>query len=225
MSVTIGKDEASMRIAKNVAHLFNATPQTFILNLGVGIPTLVSNYISNENIFIHAENGMIGIGPLAENADGHPKLINASRQLVLETPGCAYIDSCTAFGMIRSGLVDATVLGAFQVDEQANVANWIIPNGKQLGVGGAMDLVVGAKTVVIAMMHTNNGKVKLVKSCTLPITGYGEVDVIVTELAVFFFEAGRFVLKKMAPDTTIEEIDAVTEFSYEVAEHLDPMLV
>lgn len=225
MSLMLSKDEAAVRIAKNVAHLFNSVEDTFVLNLGVGIPTQVSDYVDNENIYIHAENGMIGVGSLAKNGGGHPKLINASRQPVMETPGCVYIDSCMAFGMIRGGRVDATVLGAFQVDEQANVANWIIPNGKQLGVGGAMDLVVGAKTVVIAMMHTNKGKIKLVKSCTLPVTGYGEVDIIVTEMAVFFFEKGRFILKKIAPDVTLDEIRGATDFSYDLADQLESMLV
>ena len=190
MKGTLNKEEAEARIAKNVAYLFKDAEDTVVLNLGVGIPTRVSNYITNKNVFIHAENGMLGVGALAKEGEVHPKLINASRQPVVETSGCAYIDSCTAFGMIRGGRVDATVLGAYQVDEQANVANWIIPNGKQLGVGGAMDLIVGAKVVIIAMMHTNKDKMKLIKSCTLPVTGYGEVDIIVTEMAVFYFEEG-----------------------------------
>jgi len=224
MNISLSKEAAAIRIAKNVAHLFNDVQETFVLNLGVGIPTQVSNYVDNDNIYIHAENGMIGVGKLAKNGEGHPKLINASRQPIMETLGCAYIDSCMAFGMIRGGRVDATVLGAFEVDEKANVANWIIPNGKQLGVGGAMDLVVGANTVVIALIHTNKGKPKLIKTCTLPVTGYGEVDIIVTEMAVFFYEEGRFILKKIAPDVTVDEINAVTEFPYDVAANLETML-
>lgn len=127
--------------------------------------------------------------------------------------------------MIRGGHVDATVLGAFQVDEQANVANWTIPGGKQLGVGGAMDLVSGAETVIIAMTHTNRGRLKLVKECTLPITGRGEADLIVTELAVFRFENGGWVLKKLAPDVTREELAAVTGFRYTEAADVAAMEV
>ena len=122
--------------------------------------------------------------------------------------------------MIRGGHVDATVIGAFEVDQHANVANWIIPNGKMLGVGGAMDLVVGAKKVIIAMMHTSKGASKLLNECTLPITGYGEVDVVVTELAMIFFEGGKRILKAIAPEADIAYIRSVTEFDFEVSPDL-----
>jgi 3-oxoacid CoA-transferase B subunit len=222
--VNLSKEEISARIAKNIAALLEDVQDTFVLNLGVGIPTQVSNYVTNENIFIHAENGLIGVGPIAEGDEIHPQLINAGRQPVKETPGCAYMDSSSAFGMIRGGHVDATVLGAFEVDQDANVANWIIPGGKQLGVGGAMDLVAGANKVIIAMTHTSKGSPKLIRKCTLPITGVGEVDVVVTELAVFLFEKGKVVLKKIAPEIDVDYLRSVTELEFETDVRLETML-
>lgn len=224
--ISFPKEVASERIAKNIANLFNHKEDTTILNLGVGIPTLVSNYIDNENVYLQAENGMLGVGPIAEGDQIHPQLINAGRQPVTETIGCAFFDSTTSFGMIRGGHIDATVIGAFEVDEEGNVANWIIPNGKQLGVGGAMDLVAGAKNVVIAMRHTDkHGASKLLKKCTLPVTGYGEVDYVVTEYALFKFENKKMVLKAIAPEVTVEDIKNITEASFIVDNDLQTMLV
>lgn len=223
--IILSKEATSERIAKNIANLFNFKEDTTILNLGVGIPTMVSNYVENENIFIQAENGMLGVGPIATKEEEHPQLINAGRQPVKETKGCSYFDSTTSFGMIRGGHVDATVIGAFEVDEEGNVANWIIPNGKQLGVGGAMDLVTGAKNVIIAMRHTDkDGNSKILKKCTLPITGYAEVDVIVTEYAMFYFEDGQLVLKAIAPEVTVEEVKNITEASFIVDDNLKTLL-
>lgn len=223
--ITLSKEATSERIAKNIANLFNFKEDTTILNLGVGIPTMVSNYVENENIYIQAENGMLGVGPIATKDEEHPQLINAGRQPVKETKGCSYFDSATSFGMIRGGHVDATVIGAFEVDEEGNVANWIIPNGKQLGVGGAMDLVTGAKEVIIAMRHTDkDGNSKILKKCTLPITGYAEVDVIVTEYAMFYFEDGQLVLKAIAPEVTVEEVKGITEASFRVDDNLKTLL-
>lgn len=223
--IKISKEVATERIAKNIASLFNDKKEVTVLNLGVGIPTKVANYIENENIFIQAENGMLGVGPIATEEEAHPQLINAGRQPVKETLGCSYFDSTTSFGMIRGGHVDFTVIGAFEVDEKANVANWIIPNGKQLGVGGAMDLVTGAKHVVIAMRHTDkNGNPKILKECTLPITGFGEVDIIVTEYAMFYFKDGQLKLKGIAPEVTVEEVKSITEASFIVDEDLKTLL-
>lgn len=223
--ITLSKEATSERIAKNIANLFNFKEDTTILNLGVGIPTMVSNYVENENIYIQAENGMLGVGAIATKEEEHPQLINAGRQPVKETKGCSYFDSTTSFGMIRGGHVDATVIGAFEVDEEGNVANWIIPNGKQLGVGGAMDLVTGAKSVIIAMRHTDkDGNSKILKKCTLPITGYAEVDVIVTEYAMFYFEDGQLVLKAIAPEVTVEEVKNITEASFVVDDNLKTLL-
>lgn len=219
----LSKDVANSRIAKNIAALFSDVADITIINLGVGIPTQVAGYITNENVFVQAENGMLGVGPIAVGDEIHPELINAGRQPVKETPGCAFFDSCASFGMIRGGHIDATVLGAFEVDQHGNVANWIIPNGKMLGVGGAMDLVVGAKKVIIAMMHTSKGKSKLLKECTLPITGYGEVDIIVTELAMFFFEYGKIILKAIAPEVDGDYLRSVTEFDFVVSDELKVM--
>jgi 3-oxoacid CoA-transferase B subunit len=221
--VSLSKEAANSRIAKNIASLFSDVTDITIINLGVGIPTQVAGYITNENVFVQAENGMLGVGPIATGDEIHPELINAGRQPVKETPGCAFFDSCTSFGMIRGGHIDATVLGAFEVDQHGNVANWIIPNGKMLGVGGAMDLVVGAKKVIIAMMHTSKGKSKLLKECTLPITGYGEADVLVTELAMFFFENGSIVLKAIAPEVDVDYIRSVTEFDFVISDDLKIM--
>ena len=139
------KEEKQERIAKNVASVIDADKTMSFVNLGVGIPTLVADYIQRHDVYVMAENGMLGVGAAAPAELAHPDLINAGRQSVLETPGCSYTDSASAFGMIRGGYIDATVLGAFEVDQAADVANWIIPGGKQLGVGGAMDLVSGAK--------------------------------------------------------------------------------
>ncbi|HIU64775.1 MAG TPA: succinyl-CoA--3-ketoacid-CoA transferase [Candidatus Avacidaminococcus intestinavium] len=220
----IDKEQANIRIAKNIAALFNETNDITIINLGVGLPTTVSNYITNKKVFVQAENGMLGVGALATDEEAHPQLINAGRQAVKETPGCSFFDSATSFGMIRGGHINATVLGAFEVDEKGNVANWIIPNGKMFGVGGAMDLVVGAEKVIIAMMHTSKGKSKLLRKCTLPITGYGEVDILVTEMGMFFFENGIITLRKIAPDVNLEELRDVTEFEFLVADDLVDMI-
>ena len=151
--LNLTKDEINARIAKNIAALFNEAEDITVINLGVGMPTQVSNYITNEKVFLQAENGMLGVGPIAVGDEIDSQLINAGRQPVKMTPGCSFFDSTTSFAMIRGGHINATVLGAFEVDQDANVANWIIPNGKMFGVGGAMDLVAGAKQVIIAMTH------------------------------------------------------------------------
>lgn len=215
---TIPEQVAKERIAATIARYFDerARGDRLFINLGVGIPTMVANYVTAAGIFIQAENGMLGVGCAA--AEGHMDhdLINAGRTCVTETPGCAYFDSATSFGMIRGGHVDATVIGAFEVDQHANIANWIIPNGKQLGVGGAMDLVSGAKQVLIAMQHlSKSGRPKLVKQCTLPITGIGEADMVITEYAVFAFDKGHLVLREIAPEITVEELRTITEADFE----------
>jgi len=220
--------DAKERIAKVIADYFNqqAENRTLFINLGVGIPTLVANYINSKNIFIQAENGMLGVGPEAKGDRRDSNLINAGRTPVTETPGCSYFDSSISFGMIRGGHIDSTVIGAFEVDENGNIANWIIPNGKQLGVGGAMDLVSGARQVIVAMQHTTkNGKPKIVKKCSLPITGIGEADMIVTEYAVFVRENGKLVLEQIAPEITIDILSCITEADFKVSENLKIMSV
>jgi 3-oxoacid CoA-transferase B subunit len=213
------EQQAKERIASTIARHFDGDAEKgrLFINLGVGIPTMVANYVTSPNIFVQAENGMLGVGCAAPEGQLDHDLINAGRTCVTETPGCVYLDSAASFGMIRGGHVDATVIGAFEVDQHGNIANWIIPNGKQLGVGGAMDLVTGAREVVIAMQHTSkNGKSKLVKECTLPITGIGEADMVVTEYAVFVFDKGRLVLKERAPEITLEELRSITDADFDL---------
>lgn len=223
--ITLSKDEQKVRIAKNVAAIFDADESYSYINLGVGIPTMVADYVTREGVFLMAENGMLGVGPVADEAHAHPDLINAGRQNVLETAGCAYFDSVDAFAMIRGGHIDATVLGAFEVDQHGNVANWIIPGGKQLGVGGAMDLVSGANRVIIAMTHTSKTGSKLVKNCTLPLTARGKVNAVVTEYGVFVFENGKITLTKIAPEISLDELKSITDLDYEVAENLAQMVI
>jgi len=216
---TILEQEAKERIASVIARHFDRKAQNgrLFINLGVGIPTMVANYVTSPNIYVQAENGMLGVGCAAPEGQMDHDLINAGRTCVTETPGCVYMDSAESFGMIRGGHVDATVIGAFEVDQKGNIANWIIPNGKQLGVGGAMDLVTGAREVVIAMQHTSkNGKPKLVKQCTLPITGLGEADMVVTEYAVFVFDKGRLILREIAPEITLDELRAITDADFDL---------
>jgi 3-oxoacid CoA-transferase B subunit len=225
MPTPIADSEARERIARRIAREFADQQRTLVINLGVGIPTMVANYIESGEIFIQAENGMLGVGRLASGDQIDRQLINAGRQPVTETPGCSYFDSAASFGMIRGGHVDATVIGAFQVDEAGNIANWINPNGKQLGVGGAMDLVTGARQVIVGMQHvTRDGGSKLVKRCTMPITGFSEVDLVVTELGVFYFREGGLVLEEIAPEISEEELSTLTEARFTVSENLKTMV-
>lgn len=214
------EETAKARIAKRIAREFSkmCKDHSLYVNLGVGIPTMIANYIQNDNLFLQAENGMLGVGPVAQPGQEDLFLINAGRVKVTETLGCAYFDSSSSFGMIRGGHIDATVIGAFEVDEKGNVANWIIPNGKQLGVGGAMDLVAGAKKVYIAMQHvTKKGEPRIMPSCKLPVTGYGEVDVLVTEYALFRFNERGMTLEEIAPEITIDELKSITPAAYKVS--------
>ena len=225
MPTPIADSEARERIARRIAREFADQQRTLVINLGVGIPTMVANFIESGEIFIQAENGMLGVGRLASGDQIDRQLINAGRQPVTETPGCSYFDSAASFGMIRGGHVDATVIGAFQVDEAGNIANWINPNGKQLGVGGAMDLVTGARQVIVGMQHvTRDGGSKLVKRCTMPITGFSEVDLVVTELGVFYFREGGLVLEEIAPEISEEELRTLTEARFTVSENLKTMV-
>jgi len=220
----VSEEQAKVRIARRIAEEFAGADHGLVINLGVGIPTLVADYIQKADVFIQAENGILGVGPLAVGERIDRQLINAGRQPVTETPGCSYFDSAASFGMIRGGHVDATVIGAFQVDQEGNIANWIIPNGKQLGVGGAMDLITGARQVIIGMQHTTrDGKPKLVKRCTLPVTGFAEADLVVTELGLFAFEDGKLILREIAPEVTVEALTALTEAAFIIAPGLKTM--
>lgn len=224
MKLFVEKSLVKPRIAKRIAAEFADTKSTLIINLGVGTPTMVSNYLDNENIYIQAENGMLGVGPLADKSNADPYLINAGRQMVTQTPGCSYFDSALSFGMILGGHVDVSVIGAFEVDEEASIANWIIPNGHQMGVGGAMDLVVGAKKVIVGMSHfQKDGTSKIVKKCGFPITGNNEADLIVTELGVFDFPDGKLTLEEIAPEISVEELVSLTDAEFKISGKLKKM--
>ena len=195
-----------------------------VVNLGIGLPTLVANYIPDGiDVTLQSENGFVGIGPSPEPGKEDKDLINAGGQFVTTIPGAAFFDSSMSFSIIRGGHVNATVLGALEVDQEGNLANWMIPGKKVPGMGGAMDLVVGAKKVIIAMEHTAKGNPKILKKCKLPLTAAHEVNLIITEMAVMEVTEEGLVLRELGPEATIEDVKNATEADLIIPENVKKM--
>jgi 3-oxoacid CoA-transferase B subunit len=183
-----------------------------IVNLGIGVPTLIPPFLEDRSIYLHTENGLLGVGPPPDRDAVDTDLIDAGKQPVTITAGASFFSSADAFAMIRGGHIDATVLGALQVSEGGDLASWAVPGRDVLGVGGAMDLVVGAKRVIVATTHRDSrGGSKLVPECTYPLTARGAVDVVITELAVFDISDGELTLRELQPGVTLDEVAAATD--------------
>jgi acetate CoA/acetoacetate CoA-transferase beta subunit len=213
--------DAQTIIAKRIAQELRSG---MLVNLGIGIPTLVANHVpTNVSVFFQSENGLIGTGPIPEEGMAHPTLTDAAGHPVSALPGASTFDSAISFGLIRGGHVDMTVLGGLQVDSEGHLANWMIPGKMVPGMGGAMDLVTGAKRVVVAMQHTAKGKPKIVKECTLPLTSLRRIDMVVTDLAVITFPESGATLIETAPSVTPEQVIAATEAKLIVPAHVPEM--
>jgi len=195
-----------------------------VVNLGIGLPTKVANYIPDEiNIVLQSENGIMGMGPAPEQGHEDIDIVNAGAQYVTVNDGAMFFDSATSFAIVRGGHVDATVLGSLEVDKHGNLANWIVPGKMVPGMGGAMDLVVGAKKVIIAMLHTQKGRHKILDECTLPYTAVGVVNMIITEMGVMEVTKEGIMLKELHPDFTVEEVQEATQCKLIIADDLREM--
>jgi acetate CoA/acetoacetate CoA-transferase beta subunit len=197
-----------------------------LVNLGIGIPTLVANYVPpGLNVFFQSENGLIGTGPIPEQGMAHPLLTDAGGRPISALPGASIFDSAMSFALIRGGHVDVTVLGGLQVDARGHLANWMIPGKMVPGMGGAMDLVTGAKRVIVAMQHAAKGKSKIVRKCVLPLTSARPVDLVVTDMAVLGFDGGRITLMETAPGVSVAEVMAVTEAELAIPDKVPEMRI
>jgi acetate CoA/acetoacetate CoA-transferase beta subunit len=197
-----------------------------LINLGIGIPTLVANYVPpGLNVFFQSENGLIGTGPIPEQGMAHPLLTDAGGRPISALPGASTFDSVMSFALIRGGHVDITVLGGLQVDAKGHLANWMIPGKMVPGMGGAMDLVSGAKRVIVAMQHAAKGKSKIVEKCWLPLTSMRPVDLVVTDMAVIGFQGGRITLIETAPGVSVAEVIAVTEADFAIPDKVPEMKI
>ena len=215
--------DAQTIIARRIAHELK---DGMLVNLGIGIPTQVANYVPpGIHIFFQSENGLIGTGPVPEEGMAQARLTDAGGRPVSAIPGACTFDSAVSFGLIRGGHVDLTVLGGLQVDARGHLANWTIPGKMVPGMGGAMDLASGAKRVIVAMQHSAKGKAKIVSRCTLPLTSARAVDMVVTELAVIAFTAGRATLVESAPGVSVQQVLAATEAELDVPPHVPQMQI
>ncbi|WP_186429319.1 3-oxoacid CoA-transferase subunit B [Clostridium sp. BSD9I1] len=217
----MGAKNAKEFIAKRIAKELNDGD---VVNLGIGLPTMVANYIpKGVNIILQSENGFVGLGSEPKEGEVDKDIVNAGGQPVTIIKGAAFFDSATSFGIIRGGHVDVTVLGALEVDQKGNLANFMVPGKMVPGMGGAMDLVSGAKKVIIAMTHTTKGEPKILKECSLPLTAVGKVSLIVTEMGVMEVTSKGLVLKEIAPDVTVNEILEATKAELIISDDLRVM--